>query len=78
MGDHRRAARFVAPQQLTKLKIMNKAEILGLLKLISAVETALAMSAARAPDQLYENLHDAGVMLTRHALAPDAAQEDAS
>ena len=57
---------------------MNKAEILGLLKLISAVETALAMSAARAPDQLYENLSDASDMLTRHALAPDTTQEGAS
>lgn len=57
---------------------MNKAEILGLLKIISAVETALAMSAARAPDQLYEDLADASDMLTRHALAPDAAQEGAS
>lgn len=55
---------------------MNKAEIIGLLKLISAVETALAMSAARAPDQLYERLSDASNMLTRHALAPDAAQEE--
>ena len=57
---------------------MEKAEIIGLLKLISAVETALAMSAARAPDQLYEDLSDASDMLTRHALAPDAAQKDAS
>lgn len=56
---------------------MEKAEAIGLLKLISAVETALAMSAARAPDQLYEDLHDASDMLTRHALAPDAT-EDAS
>ena len=54
---------------------MEKAEIIGLLKLISAVETALAMSAARAPDQLYEDLHDASDMLTRHALAPDAAHQ---
>ena len=57
---------------------MNKAEIIGLLKLISAVETALAMSAARAPDQLYEDLSDAGDMLTCYVLAPDAAQKDAS
>lgn len=57
---------------------MNKAEIIGLLKLISAVETALAMSAARTPDQLYANLSDASDMLTRHALAPDTAQEGAS
>ena len=57
---------------------MEKAEIIGLLKLISAVETALAMSAARAPDQLYEDLHDASDMLTRHALAPDTTQEGAS
>ena len=56
---------------------MEKAEIIGLLKLISAVETALAMSAARAPYQLYEDLSDASNMLTRHALAPDAT-EDAS
>ena len=54
---------------------MNKAEILGLLKLISAVETALAMSAARTPDQLYANLSDASDMLARHALAPDAARQ---
>ena len=57
---------------------MNKAEIIGLLKLTSTVATALAMSKASIPDEIYEALADASNMLTRHALAPDTAQEDAS
>ena len=56
---------------------MNKAEIIGLLKLISTVATALAMSKASIPDEIYEALADASNMLTRHALAPGAT-EDAS
>ena len=54
---------------------MEKAEIIGLLKLISTVAAALAMSKASIPDEIYEALADASNMLTRHALAPDAAHQ---
>lgn len=53
---------------------MNKKEILQLIRLISTVETALAMSKASIPDQIYEDLADVSEMLASYWYGADKPQ----